>query len=194
MFIIFRRRTKKKCRKSFILTHSLFVKPREKAAIAPTKTIVKEQLNKTQTQGPKSTIAIKAQKVILKKSNPAFINKIKKGGLSGLSINQFLNKKEDGGREEEYKIATGESRSDFHQDKLNPLWLEYAKNIEAKGKVSLFRLFSDQLPKIDDDFLLHFPLESQALADDLQVEKPELLSFLRLELNNYGINLDFPII
>jgi DNA polymerase-3 subunit gamma/tau len=32
------------------------------------------------------------------------------------------------------------------------------------------------------------------LADDLQVEKPELLSFLRQKLNNYGINIDFPVI
>ncbi len=185
---------KKKRRKSFILTHTLFVKPTEKAAIAPTKTTVKEQINKTQTQVPSPSVAINTQKVILKKSNPAFINKIKKGGMSGLSINQFLNKKEEGDGEEEYMVATGEARSEFHQDQLNPLWLEYAKAIEAKGKVSLFRLFSDQLPKIDANFLLHFPVESQALADDLQVEKPELLSFLRQKLNNYGINIDFPII
>jgi hypothetical protein len=84
--------------------------------------------------------------------------------FSGLSINQFLNKKEDGKSEEEYKVATGEARSDFHQEQLNPLWLEYAKTIEARGKVSLFRLFSDQLPKIDNNYLLHFPVESQALA------------------------------
>ena len=185
---------KKKRRKSFILTHTLFVKSTEKANIAPTKTIVKEQINKTHTQVPTPTEPIKTQKVILKKSNPAFINKIKKGGMSGLSINQFLNKKEDGKSEEEYKVATGEARSDFHQEQLNPLWLEYAKTIEARGKVSLFRLFSDQLPKIDNNYLLHFPVESQALADDLQVEKPELLSFLRKKLNNYGINIDFPII
>ena len=55
-------------------------------------------------------------------------------------------------------------------------------------------MFSDQFPKIDANFLLHFPVESQALADDLQVEKPELLSFLRKKLNNFGINIDFPLI
>ena len=185
---------KKKRRKSFILTHTLFVNATEKTVAAPTKTIVKEHINKTQTLAPTSADPIKTQKAILKKSNPAFINKIKKGGMSGLSINQFLNKKESGTSKEEYKVATGEARTDFHQDQLNPLWLEYAKTIEAKGKVSLFRLFSDQNPKIDENYLLHFPVESQALADDLQVEKPELLSFLRKELNNYGINIDFPVI
>ena len=37
-------------------------------------------------------------------------------------------------------------------------------------------------------------MESQALAEDLQAEKPELLTFLRKSLNNYGINIDFPVI
>ena len=184
---------KKKRRKSFILAHTVFVKPKAKLDITTETSTVKEQINKSYTQTPKATEPVKAQKAILKKANPAIIGKIKKGGLSGLSINQFLNKKDDIG-EEEYTIATGESRAEFRQDQLNPLWLEFAKTIEAKGKVSLFRLFSDQFPKIDDNYLLHFPVESQALADDLQIEKPELLTFLRKKLNNYGIKIDFPVI
>ena len=185
---------KKKRRRSFIITHTAFVKATGKLPETPNTTRLKEQINKTHTQSPTATESIKSQKVIFKKSNPTFINKIKKGGITGVSINQFLNKKEDGKSEEEYQVATGEARSDFHQDQLNSLWTQYAKNIEAKGKVSLFRLFSDQLPKIEENYLLHFPVESQALADDLQVEKPELLSFLRQKLNNYGINIDFPVI
>ena len=185
---------KKKRRKSFILSHSSFIKT--DSANAPNAEIrsVKEQINKTHTQNPVSIEPAKAQNAILKKANPAFINKIKKGGISGLSINKFLNKKEEDKGEEEYVVATGEARSDFHQDQLNPLWIEFAKTIEAKGKVSLFRLFSDQFPKIDADYLLHFPVESQALADDMQIEKPELLSFLRKKLNNFGIKIDFPLI
>jgi len=185
---------KKKRRKSFILSHSSFIKT--DSANAPNAEIrsVKEQINKTHTQNPVSIEPAKAQNTILKKANPAFINKIKKGGISGLSINKFLNKKEEDKGEEEYVVATGEARTDFHQDQLNPLWIEFAKTIEAKGKVSLFRLFSDQFPKIDADYLLHFPVESQALADDMQIEKPELLSFLRKKLNNFGIKIDFPLI
>jgi len=185
---------KKKRRKSFILSHSSFTKT--DYANAPNAEIksVKEQINKTHTETPVSIEPAKAENIVLKKANPAFINKIKKGGISGLSINKFLNKKEEDKVEEEYVVATGEARSDFHQDQLNPLWIEFAKTIEAKGKVSLFRLFSDQFPKIDADYLLHFPVESQALADDMQIEKPELLSFLRKKLNNFGIKIDFPLI
>ena len=183
---------KKKRLKSFILAHTTFIKPKAKLEITNKASIVKEQINKSYTQKPAEPV--KAKKAILKKANPAIISKIKKGGLSGLSINQFLNNKEGEKEDEKITVATGESRSDFHQDQLNALWLEYAKLIEKKGRISLFRLFLDQFPKIDNNFLLHFPVESQALANDLQSEKPELLTFLRKSLNNYGINIDFPVI
>ena len=185
---------KKKRRKSFILTHTAFNTPIAKFDKTIETPSVKAQINKSHTQIPKVAEIPKVQKAILKKANPDIINKIKKGSLSGLSINQFLNKKEGEEDEQEITAATGESRSDFDQEQLNPLWLEYAKIIEIKGKISLFRLFSEQFPKIDDNFLLHFPVESQALAEDLQTEKPELLTFLRKSLNNYGINIDFPVI
>ena len=185
---------KKKRRKSFILAHTAYTKATSSEPAKVATKSVKEHINKSHTQTPEITEPAKAQKAVLKKANPVFINKIKKGGIAGLSINKFLNKKEENQEDQEYVVATGEARSDFHQDQLNPLWLEFAKTIEAKGKVSLFRLFSDQFPKIDTNFLLHFPVESQALADDLQVEKPELLSFLRKKLNNFGINIDFPLI
>ena len=185
---------KKKRRKSFILAHTAYTKATSSEPAKVATKSVKEHINKSHTQTPEITEPAKAQKAVLKKANPVFINKLKKGGIAGLSINKFLNKKEENQEDQEYVVATGEARSDFHQDQLNPLWLEFAKTIEAKGKVSLFRLFSDQFPKIDTNFLLHFPVESQALADDLQVEKPELLSFLRKKLNNFGINIDFPLI
>ena len=185
---------KKKRRKSFILTHTAFKTPIAKFDKTIESPTIKAQINKSHTQIPKVAKTPKVQKAILKKANPAIINKIKKGGLSGLSINQFLNKKEGEEDEQEITAATGKSRSEFNEEQLNPLWLEYAKTIEKKGKISLFRLFSEQFPKIDDNFLLHFPVESKALAEDLQTEKPELLTFLRKSLNNYGINIDFPVI
>ena len=185
---------KKKRRKSFILTHTAFNTPITKFDKTIETPTVKAQINKSHTQKIKIAETPKVQKAILKKANPAIINKIKKGGLSGLSINQFLNKKEGEEDEQQITAATGKSRSEFNEEQLNPLWSEYAKTIEKKGKISLFRLFSEQLPKIDDNFLLHFPVESQALAEDLQTEKPELLTFLRKSLNNYGIDIDFPVI
>ena len=51
------------------------------------------------------------------------------------------------------------------------------KQLKKKENLSLFRLSQEQFPKIDNNFLLHFPVESQALAEDLQTEKPELLTF-----------------
>jgi len=185
---------KKKHCNSFILTHKAFNTSINKIDNTIEAPKIKAQINKSHTQIPKVAKTPIVQKAILKKANPVIINKIKKGSLSGLSINQFLNTKEEEKENKEIIAATGESRSEFDKEQLYPLWLEYAKIIEKKGKISLFRLFSEQFPKMDNNFLLHFPVESQALADDLETEKPELLTFLRKSLNNYGINIDFPVI
>ena len=184
----------KKHRKSFILTHKAFSTSINKIDNTIETPTIKAQINKSSKQISKVAKTPKVQKAILKKANPAIINKIKKGSLSGLSINQFLSTKEEEKEDKEITAASGESRSEFDKEQLNSLWLKYAKTIEEKGKISLFRLFSEQFPKIDDNFLLHFPVESQALAEDLQTEKQELLTFLRKSLNNYGINIDFPVI
>ncbi len=181
----------KKKRKSFILAHTSFIKPKAKIEKTISPPTLKTQINKSHTQPNTFKKSESTEKGILKKANPVIINKIKNSGLSGLSINDFLNKEEE--KEKEMVAATGESRSDFDQEQLNVLWLDFAKIIEKKGKISLFRLFSDQFPNIDKNHLLHFPVESQALADDLKVVKPELLTFLRKSLNNFGINIDFPL-
>ena len=182
---------KKKHSRSFILAHTNITKP--KADSSSKASSIKEQINQSYVQKPVETKAEKSQKASLKKAKPEILNKIKAGGLSGLSINQYLNQKETDEKEEEIKAATGDARTEFDENQLHPLWLEYAKTIEKKGKISLYQLFSDQFPKIDTNYLLHFPVESQALAEDLQAEKPELLTFLRKSLNNYGIDIDFPI-
>ena len=138
---------KKKHRKSFILTHTAFntsIAKFDKTIETPT---IKAQINKSHTQIPKVAETPKVQKAILKKANPAIINKIKKGGLSGLSINQFLNKKEGEEDEQEITAATGKSRSEFNKEQLNPLWLEYAKTIEKKRKNISFPSFLRTIPK-----------------------------------------------
>jgi DNA polymerase-3 subunit gamma/tau len=163
------------------------------------KSLVQKKTNKERINSSSLAIANTEESttlsnVILKKANAKILSKIKESRIGGLSINQFLNKKEaEEHSEKEITPITGEDRKEFNQDQLNKLWIEYAKIIQEKGKVSLFRLFSAQFPKIDKDYLLHFPVESHALAEDLKAEKPALLSYLRKSLSNFGINIDFPL-
>ena len=184
---------KKKKRKSFILAHNLLVEKDAKKIVE--KKLFKEKINSSYLEAKKVKESFTPSNLVLKKINSEILRKIKKGGLGSLSINQFLNKKEAIDDSEKSILASiGEDRKEFSQEQLNILWLDYAKIIKGKGKVSLFKLFSNQYPKIDQDYLLNFPVDSQALAEDLKSEKPALLSHLRKSLNNFGINIDFPII
>lgn len=49
-------------------------------------------------------------------------------------------------------------------------------------------------PEIKEDFVLYLPLESIAQSQELDKERPELLSFLRTKLNNYSISIDSPVL
>ena len=183
---------KKKRHKSFILAPRILLGENRKKYIE--KKLVKEKINDSYIQ-VKNIKESSPSNLVLKKANSEILRKIKKGGLSGLSINQFLNKKEEiDNSEKQILYATGEDRKEFNQEQLNKLWLDYAKKIKEKGKISLFRLFSDQYPKIEQDYQLNFPVVSQALAEDLKSEEPALLSHLRKSLNNFGININFPVI
>ena len=185
---------KKKHRKSFILSHKLFSKVGSGKGLVQKKTN-KERINSSSLGIANTEESTTLPNVILKKANAKILSKIKESRIGGLSINRFLNKKEaEEYSEKEIIPITGEDRKEFNQDQLNKLWIEYAKIIQEKGKVSLFRLFSAQFPKIDKDYLLHFPVESHALAEDLKSEKPALLSYLRKSLSNFGINIDFPLL
>lgn len=186
---------KKKRPRPFILAHSNSTTEKNATSNTVNKSSnLKEYINKSYTKPLEKPKQETLNKGVLKKANPEVIGKIRNVGLSGLSINNFLKKKDTNQEKEEYIIATGDARSEFRQDQLNALWTEYASVIEDKGKVSLHRLFVEKFPEIDKNFLLHFPVDSQALADDLQIEKPELLSFLRKKLDNYGIHIDFPVL
>jgi hypothetical protein len=159
------------------------------------KKLVKEKINASITQIKNIEESSTTSNLMLKKANAEILRKIKEGGLNGISINQFLNKKEAKEDSENHISAEiGEDRKNFNQKQLNKLWSDYAEIINKKGKVSLSKLFLEKYPKIEQNFLLNFPLDSQALAEDLKSEKPALLSHLRKSLNNFSININFPVL
>ena len=185
---------KKKLPKPFIIGHKIFSNINSVKNEVP-KEIIKERIDNSDTSKVTKRNSTITSKIILKKANKEILSKIKKGVIGGVSINHFLNKKlSDDESKNEITAATGEDRNEFNQKELNKLWIEYAKIIQDKGKISLYKLFSDQFPKMDKDYLLHFPVESRALAEDLKAEKQALLSYLRTSLGNFGINIEFPVL
>ena len=142
------------------------IEPKEKQP--PPKTFEPE---KSEIIRPKTSLSIK------KRSVAASITGIRK------QINQeSIAKNEDEGVE---VLAS----SKFSQKLLEEKWNEFAEIKNKEGKIGLFTTLTKQTPKLLDDFLIKFILDSEVQKMELQTQNQLLLDFLRAELKNGHIQL-----
>ena len=142
------------------------VEPKEKQS--PPKTYEPE---KSEIIRPKTSLSIK------KRSVAASITGIRQ------QINQeSIAKNEDGG------VEVLES-SNFSQKLLEEKWIEFAEIKNKEGKIGLYTTLTKQIPKLLDDFLIKFILDSEVQKMEFQTQNQLLLDFLRAELKNGHIQL-----
>lgn len=140
--------------------------PKEKQI--PPKTYEPE---KSEIIRPKTSLSIK------KRSSAASITGIRE------KINQeSISKDEDIGEE---VLAS----SKFSQKLLEEKWNEFAEIKNKEGKIGLFTTLTKQTPKLLDDFLIKFILDSEVQKMEFQTQNQLLLDFLRAELKNGHIQL-----
>ena len=140
--------------------------PKEKQI--PPKTYEPE---KSEIIRPKTSLSIK------KRSSVASITGIRE------KINQeSISKDEDIGEE---VLAS----SKFSQKLLEKKWNEFAEIKNKEGKIGLFTTLTKQTPKLLDDFLIKFILDSEVQKMEFQTQNQLLLDFLRAELKNGHIQL-----
>ena len=87
------------------------------------------------------------------------------------------------------KYVSGESRTPFTADNLLKIWNGYAADIKKAGKINLFTIMTANPPSLLDDFKIELTIENRIQEELLMVEKIDLLNFLRLTLENYGVEI-----
>jgi hypothetical protein len=83
--------------------------------------------------------------------------------------------------------------SKFSQKLLEEKWNEFAEIKNKEGKIGLFTTLTKQTPKLLDDFLIKFILDSEVQKMEFQSQNQLLLDFLRAELKNGHIQLVFEL-
>jgi DNA polymerase III subunit gamma/tau len=120
----------------------------------------------------------------------------KLGGLkltSSVSINSNLKQNSNSFAEVELfesEQELPEIKNGFDQEKLNTVWRNYCAMVKAKEKQSLYATLNKRLPKLSDGFIIDLPLDNDVQFSDVRNEKPELLKYLREQLNNNKITLN----
>jgi len=78
----------------------------------------------------------------------------------------------------------------FTQDALENTWNAYAKLMQQKGRLNLYSTLSFRKPTLKEKFQIEFTIENKVQQEAIELEKADLMGFLRKELNNYSISLD----
>ena len=110
---------------------------------------------------------------------------------SSLSIKNRKLHKQEQNEVLKKEALTGEARNDFSQALLRNKWSQLARNFQKEGKESLYVTLTKHQPEVGNNFLVTFLIDSQVQLLELNDLKADILSFLRKELQNYGIQLEF---
>lgn len=163
-----------------------------------TKTVT-AQLATTATQ----TAVIETADAPVKKTEPVLpitptpvVSTAKKIGLkpSIPSINQFIAPKKEEKQElntlNETAVAYERAKSNFTQSMLEQCWDNYTKLIQQKGKLNLYSTLIFRKPVVKENFRIEFTIENKVQKEVLELEKTDLMNYLRKELDNYSITFE----
>ncbi len=80
--------------------------------------------------------------------------------------------------------------TDFTQEELSTTWREYAEEMKAQNKTSLFVTLTKNEPELTENYRIDLALDNSAQEEVLTEEKTNLLEYLRVKLKNTEITLN----
>ncbi len=88
---------------------------------------------------------------------------------------------------EQHEVYSREGEEDpFTQEQLTEKWNAFLTRLDDRPSI---KATLSTIPELQDDFTLVLPIDNRIQDDLLWDIRPELISFLRKELNNSKINL-----
>ncbi len=79
----------------------------------------------------------------------------------------------------------------FNFDQVKMVWRRYAHEMKAKGMETFYNAMIKRDPKIKDDVFFTMDVDNQVQIDYITPHLNDLIGFLRHELKNFNISLDF---
>jgi len=161
----------------------------EPVTIATTNAVSKNTTNTTPPQTVKTEVAnnniatTPIKKTVFKTASP--------------SINQHIapeKKTDSNSGNEQNNITTKFPEEAFTAQQLESAWMNYANNQKAKNKINLFSILTSSKPVIIEQNKIEYATNSKTSEEILTEEKTDLIGYLRQELKNYAIQLNYVII
>ena len=155
----------------------------------PVKTSIPTEVLSNKNQEDVPSPESEPKKPIIAISKPSMlVNSVLIPNLNDLEAN--YTKKE----EQRAEYLSGESKMDFNSDSLLKYWNDYAIKIKDENKINIFTIMTSYSPRLLPNFIIELDIENKLQDDLLQIEKVDLLNFLRTELKNFSIELQTRIL
>jgi len=84
-------------------------------------------------------------------------------------------------------------REDFTFEQLQRVWKEYSLGIKRLRKDSLYSTLIKSEMSMSSDYQIHLKIINELQGKELEIEKVELLGFIRSRLKNYSIGLKYSL-
>ena len=108
---------------------------------------------------------------------------------SGISISAMQNQKKEEQEAEVVEDLSNKPKTEFTANELMSKWNAFAFQLKDRGRQGLYITLTKRKPEIKQNFLLEFTIDNEIQNIELEDERSNLLTFLRVELNNYVIQL-----
>ncbi len=178
-------------------TESDTLSPNQKPIIKEAKTASTAQYESSQTQNTTSSAVTHQSNTVnepaASNSTPPNITGLKRpNSISAHSIS--IKDSESSADDDEKKKDTLDNSDDefrpedhFSESDLLDLWEKLKENYKSSSP-TIFSALNIHLPVIIDDFTIEIGVDNLIQKDQIVEQKPQILSFLRQNLNNYAIN------
>ncbi len=110
-----------------------------------------------------------------------------------ISIKEILHKKEnlDG---DSYESHENKPKNSFSLDELKIYWRKFAFKMKEDGNDTIYLAMKKRDPKVSSDFQVIHEVDNQVQIDYIQTHLSELVDYLRENLKNWNVKVNFSII
>ncbi len=78
------------------------------------------------------------------------------------------------------------------QDDIERAWNKFAYKVKSDGNLSFYTTLSARKPKLDQN-VIHFSISNAVQEQDFSIRKAEILEFLRTQLNNFQLQIEWKL-
>jgi len=112
---------------------------------------------------------------------------------NNIGINETLNPTVRKGAKKK-ETVTSDQAEDFTFDQLKYVWKEYSLAIRREKRESMYSTLMNSNMSMSSDYQIHLEIANELQGKELEVEKVELLGFIRAKLKNYSVGLKYSLI